>query len=186
MAEHVCPWWLGYWLASPVRGWMSENPGHLLAPYVKQGMTVLEPGPGMGFFTLPLARMAGSAGRVVAVDIQPKMLLSLNRRAKKAGLSERIRTRLATPRSMALDDLNGAVDFVLAFAVVHEMPSAENFFREAAAALKTGSLLFFAEPGGHVTTEKFQQELDAARLAGLEEIDRPTVRRSRAAVLRKS
>ena len=56
MAERVCPWWLGYLLASPVRRWMAENPESLLAPYVREGMTVLEPGPGMGFFTLPLAR----------------------------------------------------------------------------------------------------------------------------------
>jgi ubiquinone/menaquinone biosynthesis C-methylase UbiE len=37
-------------------------------------MTVLEPGPGMGFFTLELARRVGAPGRVIAVDIQPKMI----------------------------------------------------------------------------------------------------------------
>ena len=51
MAERVCPWWLGYLLASPMRRWL-EDPVDILAPYVHEGMTVLEPGPGMGFFTL--------------------------------------------------------------------------------------------------------------------------------------
>ncbi len=74
-------------LASPVRRWMGENPEALLTPYVREGMTVLEPGPGMGFFTLPLARMVGPAGRVVAVDIQARMLDALERRARKAGLT---------------------------------------------------------------------------------------------------
>jgi len=185
MAERVCPWWLGYVLASPVRRWISEDPEQLLAPYVKAGMTVLEPGPGMGFFTLPLARLVGNSGRVVAVDIQAKMLAALERRVRRAGLNDRIKTRLAKPESMGLDDLKGAVDFVLAFAVVHEMPSSERFFREAAAVLKPGALLLFAEPAGHVTPEKLELELDAAKSAGLEEVDRPAVRRSRAVVLRK-
>ena len=50
-------------------------------------MTVLEPGPGMGFFTLELARIVGPEGRVVAVDVQPKMVEGLQKRARRAGLS---------------------------------------------------------------------------------------------------
>jgi len=185
MAEHVCPWWMGYWLASPMRRWWMQSPEKLLTPYVREGMTVLEPGPGMGFFTLPMAGMVGPAGRIVAVDIQAKMLDSLRRRAAKAGVLPRIETRLAQPNSMKLDDLKGAVDFVLAFAVVHEMPSAETFFREAAAALKPGGLMLLAEPAGHITPEGFARELEAARKAGLELVERPVIRRSLAAVLHK-
>ncbi len=186
MTEHVCPWWLGYFLASPVRKIWSDDPVKLLEPFVRQGMTVLEPGPGMGFFTLPLARMVGPSGRVVAVDIQSQMLTSLKRRAQKAGLSNLIETRLAHPGFMGLADLTGKVDFALAFAVVHEVPSPAIFFDEAAAALKPGATVFFAEPAGHVSPETFQAELAAAQNAGLVAIDRPSVRRSLAAVLRKN
>jgi 23S rRNA G2069 N7-methylase RlmK/C1962 C5-methylase RlmI len=66
------------------------------------------------------------------------------------------------------------------------MPSVEAFFDEAASALKPGGLLFLAEPSGHVEPEAFQKEIEAARVSGLEEMSRPTVRRSLAAVLRKS
>jgi len=52
-------------------------------------MTVVEPGPGMGCFTLELARLVGLQGRVVAIDVQPTMLLDLRRRAGKAGLLDR-------------------------------------------------------------------------------------------------
>jgi ubiquinone/menaquinone biosynthesis C-methylase UbiE len=186
MAERVCPWWLGYLLASPLRRCIAGSPEKLLAPFVKEGMTVLEPGPGMGFFTLPLARLVGPAGRVVALDVQPKMLDGLRQRTQKAGLLPRIETRLAQPDSMRLDDLSGKVDFVLAFAVVHEMPSAERFFAEAAAALKPGGLLLFSEPAGHVTPPLFQTELDAAQKAALLPVSRPQIRRSVSAVLRKS
>ena len=81
MSSHACPWWLGYLLASPVRR-LFENPAARLAPYVREGMLVLEPGPGMGFFTLELARMVGETGRVVAVDLQEKMLAALRRPAR--------------------------------------------------------------------------------------------------------
>jgi len=52
-------------------------------------MTVVEPGPGMGCFTPELARLVGLQGRVVAIDVQPTMLLELQRRAGKAGLLDR-------------------------------------------------------------------------------------------------
>lgn len=184
MAKSVCPWWHGYYLISPLRKWI-QNPDKLLFSYVKEGMTVLEPGPGMGFFTLPMARFVGASGRVVAVDIQVQMLDNLRRRAAKAGLSERIETRLAQPETLGLGGLKGAVDFVLAFAMVHEMPSAEAFFSEAAEALKPGGVLLLAEPRGHVKPENFEQELAAARAAGLEVGERPPIRGTQAAVLRK-
>jgi len=184
MAERVCPWWIGYLLASPMRRW-SQKPEALLAPYLREGMTVLEPGPGMGFFTLPMSRMVGSAGRIVAIDIQTKMLESLRRRAMKAGTLERIDTRPAQPGSLGIGDLKDRVDFVLAFAVVHELPSPAAFFREAAAAMKTGALMLFVEPAGHVKPENFQAELQAASEAGLEMTTRPSIRKSFAAILRK-
>ena len=43
-----------------------QDPAAIVAPYVHAGMTVLEPGPGMGFFTLELAHLVRPAGRVIA------------------------------------------------------------------------------------------------------------------------
>lgn len=88
-------------------------------------MLVLEPGPGMGFFMLELAKLVGPRGRVIAVDVQPKMIAGLRRRAARAGLSGRIEARVVPAETMALAGCDGAFDFVLAFAVVHELPSAE-------------------------------------------------------------
>ena len=185
MAKLVCPWWLGYLLASPIRRLMVD-PAKVLAPYVREGMGVLEPGPGMGFFTLELARRVGPSGRVIAVDVQPKMLEGLKRRAARAGFLERLDARLAAPDSLGVADLAGAVDLVLAFAVVHELPAAGPFFAEAAATLKPGGTLLLVEPTGHVNAEEFETQLRAAAQAGLEVADRPSLRRSRAALLKKS
>jgi len=184
MGEHVCPWWLGYFLISPLRR-LAQDPREILSPYVRQEMTVLEPGPGMGFFTLELARLVGSSGRVVVVDIQRKMLEKLKRRAAKLGLLERIDARLVAKDSMALSDLRGKVDFALAFAMVHEMPATSPFFREVSEALKPGAFLLLAEPRGHVKTAQFEIELKAAAEAGLAIAERPSIWRNHAVLLSK-
>jgi len=185
MAHRVCPWWLGYFLLNPLRRF-GQNPTNILSPHVREGMTVLEPGPGMGFFTLELARLVGSSGRVIAVDVQPKMLTRLKRRAAKAGLLDRLNLRLALPDSLNISDLAGSVDFTLAFAVVHEFPDAARAFAEVAAASKPGACLLFAEPTGHVKSADFEAELKAASRAGFMLADRPSIRRSQAALLRRT
>ncbi len=185
MAQHVCPWWLGYLLASPVRRLM-HDPRKILSPFVREGMKALEPGPGMGFFTLELARLVGPSGRVVAVDVQPKMLEGLKRRAAKAGLLDRIEARAASSNSLSVADLAGQIDFALAFAVVHELPANAPFFAEVAATLKPGASLLFAEPTGHVKVAHFEEELRAAALAGLHPAERPSIWRNRVVLLRKA
>jgi len=185
MAHRVCPWWLGYFLASPLRR-LLEDPQKMLAPYVQAGMTVLEPGPGMGFFTLVIARMVGPSGRVIAVDIQRRMLSTLKRRAARAGLLERLDARLAYPETLGITDLAGAVDFTLAYALVHELPAVEPFFAEVAMASKPGAGLLFAEPAGHVKAAHFETELQSAIRSGFKLTGRPAIRRSHAAFLKKA
>ena len=177
MAKHgVCPWGVGYILASPIRK-LAQNPARMLKPFVRVGMTVLEPGPGMGFFTLELARLVGPEGRVIAVDVQPQMIAGLRRRAERAGLIDRIETRLAPAATMGLEGYDGAADFVLAFAA--------KFFAEAARAMESGARLLLAEPVGHVSKDDFENELALAAEAGLATVDRPLISRSQAAVLKK-
>jgi len=185
MKHRVCPWWLGYWLLNPLRK-MGQSPGEILAPYVHEGMTVLEPGPGMGFFTMELARRVGPNGRVVAVDVQPKMIEKLKQRLAKNGLTKRVDTRVAQPESMGVGDLQGTADFILAFAVVHEFPDHGKFFAEVAAASKPGAMILLAEPKGHVKPATFDAELEAAAKAGFAVAERPAMRRSLTAVLKKS
>jgi SAM-dependent methyltransferase len=182
MSAHVCPWWLGWLLASPIRK-LVHDPVRILAPHVREGMTVLEPGPGVGFFTLELARRVGPAGRVIAVDVQPRMLAGLRRRAERAGLGERIVTRLAAKDSLGTADLAGAVDLVLAFAVVHEVPDAARFFTEIRETLAPGGKVLVAEPSGHVRPVEFEASLAAAARAGLRREPGPAIARSRTAVL---
>jgi ubiquinone/menaquinone biosynthesis C-methylase UbiE len=163
-----------------------HDPSAILSPYVREGMTILEPGPGMGFFTLELARRVGSNGRVIAVDVQPQMIERLKRRAANAKLAKRIDARVTRPDSMQLHGLDSGVDFILAFAVVHEMPDAAVFFAEAAASMKPSARILLAEPFGQVSYLQFETELEMAKRVGLEAEAHPPIRRAHTALLRKT
>ena len=82
--EHVCPWWACYFFDNPVRK-LFQDPYEILSPYVKQGFTVIDIGPGMGYFTIPLLKLVGKDGKVIAVDIQEKMLAAIKTPRHKGG-----------------------------------------------------------------------------------------------------
>jgi SAM-dependent methyltransferase len=130
--------------------------------------------------------MVGAAGLVVAVDIQPKMISRLRLRLAKAGLLERVDARLGGADSMDLADLAGAIDFVLAFAMVHELTAPDRFFAEVVQVLKPGGSLLLAEPKIHVRGAKFMEQLALAARAGLRLIERPSIPRSHAALLKEN
>ena len=96
MSHGVCPWWMGYWPAGRWRQ-LIQNPDRVPRPFVAPGITVLEIGPGMGFFTRTLADLVGLRGKVVCVNVQERMLQGLERLMKKAGVAERTLLASATP-----------------------------------------------------------------------------------------
>ena len=178
MEQHVCPWWFAYSFDNPVRR-LLHPPEKLLAPWVRPGMTVLDIGCGIGHFSLGMARMVGASGRVIAADLQERALTVVARRARRAGLADRITPHRCGAGSCGVA---GPVDFALAFWMLHETPSAEEFCREIAGALSPGGRFLVAEPTFHVTQAAFDGELAAAARAGLKLIERPRVKVSRAAL----
>jgi ubiquinone/menaquinone biosynthesis C-methylase UbiE len=175
---------VGYLLINPIRR-LLENPDKILRPFVTEGMTVLEPGCGMGYFTLPLADMVGPRGRVIAVDLQDKMLAALSRRAERKGLLMRIEVRKASIDSLSLADLTDRVDFAVAFHVVHEVQEENSFFSEIFNVLRGGGGLFVVEPRFHVTRQAFDRSVAAAKDAGFAVGASRTTWGSREILLRK-
>ncbi len=163
MANHVCPWWLGYLLASPLRR-ILEKPEKMLAPFALPGMTVIDYGCGMGFFTIPLARLVGPTGKVIAVDIQEKMLNRLRVRAAKAGLSDRIIIVASGSSPQIKED---SVDFVTALHVIHEIEDQQAFFNDMRRVMKSGAKIFMLEPGFHVDEKEFRRSVEIAESSGL-------------------
>ena len=184
MPAGVCPLWVGHLLASPLRR-LLQDPDKILGPYLKPGMTALDVGSAMGFFSLPLAKMVGEKGKVVCVDLQEKMLRSLRKRALKAGLAGRIIPRRCGESSLNLKEFEGKIDFALVFAVIHEVPDARGFFSEIWKAMKSGSRSLVAEPKWHVSTEEFEITLSIAKEKGFQVFERPRIAMSHSALLAK-
>jgi len=89
--SRICPWWLAPTLDNPIRR-LVHNPEKILGRLIEEGDTVLDLGCGSGTFTIAMAKMAGVDGRVIAVDLQDRMLQLLRKKAAKEGLSSRITT----------------------------------------------------------------------------------------------
>jgi len=182
MGHGVCPWWLGYLLASPLRR-LLQDPVEIVKPYAEEGMIVLDVGCAMGFFSLPIAELVGEKGRVVCIDLQEKMIKGLIGRAKKAGLIDRIDARVCSQSSLGVSDLAGRIDFALAFALVHEVPDKDILFSEIHRAMKPGGKLLFAEPSGHVSKSDFDKSVSLAQNRRFELIRDLKIRRSHAVLL---
>ena len=180
MGDHICPWWLAYTVDNPFRCFF-HNPEKMLGSYVAKGMTVLDVGCGMGFFSIGLAKLVGDKGRVIAADVQPKMLNTLEKRAEKAGRSDRIRIHRSELNKLGVE---ATVDFILAFWMVHEVPDTNIFFRQIRSCLKPNGRILIAEPKFHVSLKRFQEILVSAQESGLNLCETPCLRFSRSAVLK--
>jgi ubiquinone/menaquinone biosynthesis C-methylase UbiE len=168
---------MGYLIASPLRK-LAENPQTILAPLVEPGMTVVDIGCAMGFFSLPLARMVGGTGRVVCVDLQDRMLMTLTKRARRKGLDQIIEARVCTQEDLGLDDLGGCADLALAAHVVHETAFPQRFLTRCRYILRPGGRLLIIEPKGHVSVGDFETTRKMASEIGFEESDTPDLRKS--------
>jgi ubiquinone/menaquinone biosynthesis C-methylase UbiE len=179
MSEMVCPWWLCYSFDNPLRR-LFHDPERLLGPYVKTGMTAVDIGCGMGYFTIGLARLTGPEGKVIAVDLQQRMLDVLERRSRRARVAERIALHRCSKDSLGVE---GPADFALAFWMAHEVPDKSRFFGEIIAFLKPQGRLLLVEPKVHVTQKVLERTVAVCRETGFQVIEEPPVALSRAFLL---
>lgn len=164
MAHSVCPVERARRLDNPLRSLLIRPKG-LLAPHVKPGMTVLDVGCGPGFFTKHLARMVGSTGTVIAVDLQMGMLDLARTKLTRGCLSDRVTFHQTMPHSLNLNE-SATVDFAIAFEMVHEVPDPKALFVEVHECMKSGGVFLVSEPKGYVNRDEYDLELEFAKMAG--------------------
>lgn len=179
---HRCPFIVQYLLVSPLRK-LAEPVERLVGPCVERGMTVVDPGCGLGYVSIPLARMVGPEGRVLAVDVEPRAVDRLKRRARKADVLDRIDARACDSRDLGLAEYRGEVDLVTVIHALHELEDLPGFLSQIQALLKPGGRLLVVEPRGHVKPEAWEAELRACRAAGFAELDPPALGNKRLAAL---
>lgn len=106
------------WLTRPERDAEEDTTRLHQALGLREGQTACDVGAGSGYHTVLLARAVGPTGRVLAVDLQPRMLELLRERVAAAGLHnvETIEATVSDPRLPA-----GVCDLVLLVDVYHEL-----------------------------------------------------------------
>ncbi len=179
--DHVCPWWLAYTWDNCLRN-RFQNPEKILGQYVHQGMTVLDVGCGMGFFSIGMARLVGDGGRVIAVDVQEKMIEIVRKRSELAEISERINARITSGNNLCVEE---KVDFALTFWMVHEVHDKEKFIEEIYGTLKSPGQYLIVEPKIHTSRKQYDSILEMCHRTGFRAIENPTVSLSRATLFQK-
>jgi len=182
MAAHICPWWGGFFIDNPIRR-LLHDPQKIVGLYVQPGTTVMDVGCGMGWFAIPMAKMVGDQGRVIAVDLQQKMVDVLKKRAEQAGVTDRIQLHKCEQDRLGVD---AQADFALAFAMVHEVPDQRRLLGEIHACLKAEGKFLVAEPRLHVPARAFDETVAIAEELGFRVVEEPSVRWCRAVVLEKA
>lgn len=162
MSLDICPSWLSFILENGIRS-KFHNPAIMLGEYIKPGNTVIDIGCGPGYFSIPMATMAGRKGKVISVDIQKKMLEKLIKNAERYHVEESIQTINCTSSDLCI---NEKADFILTFWMVHEVVDVENFIKQIFNIMKPGSYYLLSEPKIHVSKKKYAEILRIAESAG--------------------
>jgi SAM-dependent methyltransferase len=119
---------------------------------VRPGVTVLELGPGNGYFSIEAARLLGGSGRLVCLDIQPPMLTDLRGRLAAAGVTN-AHPVLGDAHHLPLAD--ASVDVAFLVTVLGEIPDRPQALAELRRVLKPGGTLSITE---HLTDPDYQLE----------------------------
>ncbi|HKM21591.1 MAG TPA: MptD family putative ECF transporter S component [Lachnospiraceae bacterium] len=182
----VFPWWKAR-LFSGIQFMRRkrQNPEEILKSHVTEDIVVADIGCGMGYFTIPMVKMIGKEGKVIAIDLQEEMLLGLKKRAEKEHCEAQILLHNCEANSLKLEQWKGQLSFVLLFAVAHEVPDRNHLFNEIHTAMKDNGKLLFAEPAGHVDKECFEESIRFARENGFEIVRYLDIKMSRAVLLQK-
>lgn len=180
--HHLCPRWMCFTFDNHLRR-LVQNPDKIISPYVREGSVALDVGPGIGFFTIPMAKMVGASGRVIAADIQQSMLDGIEKRAFRAGVRDRIELHLSSMDTVYAGE---KADFILAFWMAHEVPDQRKFFTGLLSVLKDNGKFLMVEPKIHVTGKQFDAAIQDVQAAGFKLSDKPAIALSLAALFMKA
>lgn len=105
---------------------------------IREGETVLDLGSGGGFDAFLAARQTGKTGKVIGVDMTPKMI-SLSRQNAEKGNFDWVEFRLGEIEHLPVADQT--VDVIISNCVINLSPEKQQVFNEAFRVLKKGGRL---------------------------------------------
>ena len=155
-------------LRSPLRALIHPLRRTLERSHVRPGATVLELGPGPGYFSVEASRMIGPGGRLLCLDVQPPMLAELAGHLRDAGVAN---AGLLLGDATRLPLVENSVDSAYLVAVLGEIPDRPQALAELRRVLKSGGVLSITET---LTDPDYQFEdtvRDVCRATGFEPLE---------------
>jgi len=131
----------------------------------KPGDTVLELGPGIGYFTVEACRMVGPEGRLLCLDIQPPMIGALRGRLDERNVTN-AHPMLADALSLPLAD--DSVDAAFLVTVLGEIPDRPQAMAELRRVLRPGGVLSISESLGDPDYQLEDSVRDLCRATGFD------------------
>jgi SAM-dependent methyltransferase len=155
-----CPAWLVPLLENPYFEAVAGAESLLERAGVRPGMRVLDAGCGPGRVTLPAARRVGPSGRVVALDVQPRMLAKLAERVEAERLANVDLVEAGLGEGKLPEE---AFDVALLVTVLGEIGEKAAALREIHRSLRPGGVLSVTE----VLPDPHYQRLARVRALGV-------------------
>ena len=130
------------WLDRPEREFEEQPSKAIRALGIKPGQVVADVGAGSGYYTVRLAKQVGPNGQVYATDVQPEMIVHLQRRLERERIEnvELVQSTEVNPRLP-----EGRFDLILMVDVYHELSRPQEVLRKLRTALKPDGRLVLIE-----------------------------------------
>jgi Methylase involved in ubiquinone/menaquinone biosynthesis len=150
-------------LLNPLRAFIMPA-GNTVRRYdISEGETVLELGPGPGWYSREASRAAGESGRLICLDIQRDMLEILRGRLEQS----RCAAELIIGDAVRLPLRDKSVDCAFLVTVLGEVPDHLTAVKELARVTKEGGRVCFTESFGdpdYVLAKELRKMADVAGL----------------------
>jgi ubiquinone/menaquinone biosynthesis C-methylase UbiE len=125
-----------------VRRWIS-SPRKKIAKFASVGSVMADIGCGPGYFTIPMAELAGPTGKVYAADADPKSINVLKEKTSTHGLQNILEAYITSAADMKFIP-GHSVDFVFANGVLCCMVDHDGAIAEIKRILKPSGLCYLS------------------------------------------
>jgi ubiquinone/menaquinone biosynthesis C-methylase UbiE len=157
------------------------RPEDLLATLgLRAGQTLVHLGCGAGFYLIPAAKIVGTAGKVIGVDVLSEMLAEAENRARRAhvnGIIQTIRANVEKPSGSTV--ASKSADWVLVANILHQSAAPDVLTEAARIAKDDGKIIiiewdvvatpFGPPPAARVAKKDVIKVIDALSLRVVEE-----------------
>lgn len=122
---------------------IASDPKKTASRYVSSGSTVADLGCGAGYFTIPMAELAGTGGKVYAVDFDERAIERVEAKAEERGLGGVVEARASSAADIGFIP-DRSVDFVFAHGLLCCMKDHSGALREMRRMLKKDGRMYLS------------------------------------------